>query len=43
MLMSIPIWITYALIVPGFLLTCLVALVDVRRRLADRGTGGGDE
>ena len=43
MLMSIPIWITYALIVPGFLLTCFVALVDARRRLATRGTGGGDE
>ena len=43
MLMSIPIWITYALIVPGFLLTCFVALVDARRRLATRGTGGSDE
>jgi TRAP-type C4-dicarboxylate transport system permease small subunit len=37
MLMGIPVWITYAAIVPGFLLTCVVALVGAVRTL--RGSG----
>lgn len=35
MLMSIPVWITYAAIVPGFILTCIVSLVVATRALRE--------
>lgn len=35
MLMGIPVWITYALIVPGLLLTGIVAIVTARQALRD--------
>ena len=42
MLMGIPVWISYALIVPGLLLSGWVALLDVHRRLV-RAPGDDDE
>lgn len=39
MLMSIPIWIIYAAIVPGFILTCVVALVMAGRSFTTAARG----
>ncbi len=39
MLMGIPVWIAYAAIIPGFLLTCIVAALDTVRHL--RSAKGG--
>jgi TRAP-type C4-dicarboxylate transport system permease small subunit len=39
MLMGIPVWIAYAAIVPGFLLTCLLALIDAGRSMREARGG----
>jgi TRAP-type C4-dicarboxylate transport system permease small subunit len=43
MLMGVPIWISYAMMAPGFMLTCVVALHAAWEYWRDSGEGGDDE